>query len=1234
MIALTLLGFWVAPYELRSHFQPQAQAAVTFTVTNTNDSGAGSLRQAIVDANANAGTDLITFSIGSGLQTIAPSALLPDITDPVIIDGTTQAGFAGTPLIELSGLNAPSLPNVGLLTIKGGNTTIRGLILNHAKDFTILIVTVGGNHIEGNYIGTDATGNLTTNSNGNLITINDSPNNTIGGTTPEMRNVISGSGFHGISIFGVHATGNVIQGNFIGTNAAGNSRLGNFSGIFLGSSNNFVGGAVPEARNVISANNYAGIVMQVNGTGGNVIQGNFIGTDATGTVNLGNTNYGVAIFDSSNNTIGGSIPGAGNVISGNGWGVSIASSSGTPIGNIVQGNYIGVAADGTSPLGNRVEGLRISGAINTIVGGPTTQAENIVAFNGPAAETGVGTGIEVLVGTGNSITGNSVFSNGRLGLDLANDGLTANDLGDSDSGPNNRQNFPLITSVVADAAQTTIAGSLNSSPNSTFQISFYANSACDPSGNGEGAIPFGSTSAVTDASGNAQFSVVVTNPLGPGKVITAMATDSAGNTSEFSPCDVSQAAGNAQLSNLPIKAIEDVGLITINVVRNGGSHGPLSVEYSTRDVTALAGQDYVATSGTLVFNDGETTKSFDVPILDDAITEPDETFLVRLRNGTNVDSIGPVNEQVITLQDHDVPPVLTINSVSINEPDGGSVPAMLTVSLSPMTGRTVTVNYSTSGGNATSGVDFQPASGMLVFGPRVTSQNVQVLVNGDQIDEFNETFNITLGSAVGATVGNIGTVTIVDNDPPPSVSIADAIVTEGTGGANTVAQFGLSLSAPSGKSVCVQASTADQTATANSDYAPYGNGLTNPPAFMFFNPGTTTATLSVQIFPDAIFEPTETFLVNLVPCNSDVTVNRGQAIGTILNDDPLLPPSISITDVAVTDGNGSTNAVFAVTLSQAASQTVSVKFASVSGTAASGVDFQPVSGMLTFSPGATSQNISVPIVGDSLSEPNETFTIDLSEPVNATIADAQGLCTISDGPPSQLPTLSINDITVLEGDDGTSTVDFTVTLSHSSDQQVTFYYTTVPGTATEAMPGHPITGTEDYSWVSGTQLIFGGTSRRISVPIYGDHRCELDETFFVNISNATNATIADSQGLATILDNDPPHLFTDASNHVIAIDSVTFVRDPFSVVGFHNFSSDQHTRVMIFTNLGLTQPSADLSVTAGGIPLTIEAVGTLGGAPDTSYIVVKLDPMLTGNVSLTVTFHGAGSNTGILSITP
>jgi hypothetical protein len=405
-----------------------ALPASTFTVTNNNDSGAGSLRQAILDANASPGADRITFSIGSGLQTISPASPLPDITDPVEIDATTQPGFAGAPIIELSGTNTTGLPNAGLLQIKGGNTTIRGLIINRFKDVGIAMLTAGGNHIEGNYIGTDASGNskATNTPSGNLIAINNVSNNVIGGTTPGTRNVISGGSGHGISIFGSSGTGNLIQGNYIGLNAAGNKAIGNAdAGIFLGTSNNTVGGTVPAARNVISANPYAGIVMQVSGTSGNVIQGNYIGTDATGTFAIPNDNSGIAIADNSNNNlIGGTTPGARNVISGNGWGIAIFSSSaGPPVGTIVQGNYIGLSADG-KPLGNRVEGVHLGWARNTLIGGTVPGAANTIAFNGPGPEIGVGTGLEILGsvnGTtyGNSIRGNSIFSNGRLGIDLS-----------------------------------------------------------------------------------------------------------------------------------------------------------------------------------------------------------------------------------------------------------------------------------------------------------------------------------------------------------------------------------------------------------------------------------------------------------------------------------------------------------------------------------------------------------------------------------------------------------------------------------------------------------------------------------------------------------------------------------------------------------------------------------------------------------------------------------------------
>ena len=191
-------------------------AAAMFVVTNTNDSGAGSLNQAILDANANPGADLITFNIGSGAKTITPTTLLPTITDPVVIDGTTQPGFSGSPLIEITATNVPSFPNRGILNITAGNTTVRSLVINHFRDFGIALVTAGGNHVEGCYIGTDITGSLATGSTGNGITINDSPNNVIGGTTPHSGNVISGIGFHGISIFGFNGNGNQILGNYIG----------------------------------------------------------------------------------------------------------------------------------------------------------------------------------------------------------------------------------------------------------------------------------------------------------------------------------------------------------------------------------------------------------------------------------------------------------------------------------------------------------------------------------------------------------------------------------------------------------------------------------------------------------------------------------------------------------------------------------------------------------------------------------------------------------------------------------------------------------------------------------------------------------------------------------------------------------------------------------------------------------------------------------------------------------
>jgi hypothetical protein len=991
-LILAFVSVWASRQQAGTPFRPgsaaaRAKPASTFTVTNTNDSGAGSLRQAILDANANLGSDLITFIIGSGPQTIAPASLLPDITDPVEIDATTQPGFAGVPIIELSGTNTNSLPNAGLLQVKSGNTTIRGLVINHFKDVGISLLTAGGNHIEGNYIGTDAAGNSkATNSFGNLIAIN-VPNNVIGGTTPDKRNVLSGGGGHAISIFGDSATGNLIQGNYIGINAAGNKGIGNtLAGIFLGTSNNIVGGTVPGARNVISANPYGGIVMQVSGTFGNVIQGNYIGTDATGSFSIPNDNAGIALFDrTNNNLIGGMTPGARNVISGNGLGIAFNSSSTGPMGNIIQGNYIGLSADG-KPLGNRVAGIGLGVATNTTIGGQVPEAANTIAFNGATAAVGVGTGVYVLSATGNSIRGNSIFSNGRLGVDLGNDDVTANDNGDADTGPNNRQNFPIITSVVGGTGQTTINGTLNSAANSTFQIDFYANSGCDPSGNGEGAIPFGSGSVNTDASGNGAFSVVVNSALPTGKAITATATDSAGNTSEFSACDATSAAGSVQFSQASVKVIEDVGFLRLTVVRSGGSVGTLSVDYATTDISATAGQDYVAAFGTLIFNDGETSKTIDVPITNDAITEPDETFVASLSNAPAIDSIGSIGSEVVTIQDASVQPQLLINSVSVDEGDTGTKDAVFTVSLSALTGHDVSVNYSATGNNATRDLDFQATSGNLTFAPRVATRTITVPIIGDLMDEVDEIFIVSLTSPTGASVGSgVGVGTIIDNDPVPSVTVSDISVAEGSGSGLTPARFTFTLSAPSGKSPCVQLSTTNGTATSGSDY----QALT-PPTFATFDVGASSATFAVSVIQDATVEPDETFFLNVLPCNSNIVVSRSQAVATILNDDP--PATMQFSPATYSVDEGAQDAVLTVTRTGNLSLPSTVIYstgdnsgpnscnAAATGTASSRCDYLSLIGTLNFAANESSRTVTVPLIDDSYSEGDENFFVMLSSP--------------------------------------------------------------------------------------------------------------------------------------------------------------------------------------------------------------------------------------------------------------
>jgi Calx-beta domain/FG-GAP-like repeat/Domain of unknown function (DUF4214) len=448
-------------------------------------------------------------------------------------------------------------------------------------------------------------------------------------------------------------------------------------------------------------------------------------------------------------------------------------------------------------------------------------------------------------------------------------------------------------------------------------------------------------------------------------------------------------------------------------------------------------------------------------------------------------------------------PCLLADDAAVVEGDAGTSPAQITVRLSQASAQVVTVTYVTKQGTAIDGQDFIGGGGSITFQPGETSKTIEVPIIGDTTDEFDEIFTVNLSGAVNARIGDgLAKVTITDNDPPPTISINDVSVPEGNFG-STFATFTLSLSAPSAKVVGVDFAAASGTATLGSDFdAAQGQGR------LFFGSGATTQTINVPIRGDVTHEPDETFFINLSN-PSDATIADGQGQGTILNDDPL--PAITIFDASASEGtNADTTMSVTVRLANPSSDPVSVAYSFADGTATGGVDYVASPGTLTFNPGETQKTISVTVKDDSIDEDNETFFINLANPTNATITDGQALCTIFD---NDGPTVSINDVSVVEGTGGTTNAVFTLTLSAASPQTILVLANTADGTATNSA---------DYGRITNRNIVFlpGATTATLTVSIVPDAIIEADETFFVNLFQPSNCTIADGQGIGTILNDD------------------------------------------------------------------------------------------------------------------
>lgn len=351
----------------------------------------------------------------------------------------------------------------------------------------------------------------------------------------------------------------------------------------------------------------------------------------------------------------------------------------------------------------------------------------------------------------------------------------------------------------------------------------------------------------------------------------------------------------------------------------------------------------------------------------------------------------------------------------------------------------------------------------------------------------------------GLKIQGCGYIADVINGPNSELSVNDVAVSEGDSG-TTAANFTVTLSPSSAQQVTVSYATADGSATAPGDYASTSGVLS-------FTPGETTKTVSVDVAGDTAVEPTETFLLGLSG-STGADIVDGSGTGSILSDD--VAPAASIGDVSASEGNaGSQVFSFPVTISPPAADGVSVDWSTADGTATAPTDYEGASGTLSFAPGEATKYVDVVVNGDTDPEGTETFSVSISSN-DVIVGDGQGLGSIvtDDGTPS----VSISDLSVVEGSSGTHVVSFAVSLSMASGGQVSVNYATANGKA--VAPG-------DYTATAGT-LVFapGELSKTIDVVVKGDQTTERDEDFFVNLSAAVGATIADPQGRCLILTDD------------------------------------------------------------------------------------------------------------------
>ncbi|MFM7591580.1 MAG: Calx-beta domain-containing protein, partial [Isosphaeraceae bacterium] len=908
--------------------------------------------------NSTPGADTIKFAIGSGFASIALSSALPDISDAVTIDGTSQPGYSGNPMIEINGAGAGS--SAQGFKVTSGLVTLQGLVINRFAKQGIWLFGGGSNVVRNCWIGLNATGSAAAANGDDGIFIDKSSGNTIGGLATGDRNVISGNSAKGIHfLFNGQANNNKMIGNYIGTDITGKYAIGNgASGI------DFFGPATYNtiSYNVISGNAGHGITFFGGDASDNLITDNNIGVDVTGVQGIPNNGNGVDIWGPPRISV------KNNVIAANkGSGVVINSEN-----IIVQGNFIGTDRTRTVNLGNLDYGVIVGGLSSpkdTRIGGPNLADGNVIANNGSYWGR---PGVSVSTGsTGVLIFNNIIYDNASIGIDLnADNKVTLNDTGDPDTGGNNLLNFPVITTAVGGTGKVTIAGTYNGLANTNFTLQFFSSVAADPTGYGEGRDILGTTNITTDATGNATFNVSYSSSLVVvGSKISATATTAgngvgSGYTSEFCQTVSVTAAPTADLAITAQPVTGAVLGTNYSYSYRVTNNGPNSVTLVSVNVPLPAWLTYTSSSATSTNVDAANLVSMDVGTLA-AGASADLTLTVFPTAfgptsttasvvGLSTDNNAANNNVTTNVNIKDKPGSFAFDSPTLQV---GEYETMATVYVNRVggSGGAASVTYRVAAGSAESGTDYSsPNSGVLNFADGQSRASFTIPIVNDNLYEGNESINLSLVNPTNSTAlgsPNISVLTLLDDDPAPDFSITNGSQPEGTGTGQSVV-FMVSLSAPSGLPATVTYTTVDGTATAGQDY-------TATAGILIFSPGETSKPVTVVVNGDALLENDEVFYVDLsAPSQASIVKSRG--VATLVNDDA--PPAISVADTSITETTGtSTQMVFNVVLSVPSGLTTKVNYATAAGTAVSPGDFTTASGQLVFLPGETSKQVKVTI---------------------------------------------------------------------------------------------------------------------------------------------------------------------------------------------------------------------------------------------------------------------------------